>query len=116
MRSKLFVPASRPELYAKALAGPADALSFDLEDSVAAERKDAARQELGAWLAAPPAAQSGKTLIVRVNGLDTPHFGADVQAVAREGLDMLNLPKAEEVEQVREAASALARAEAANGV
>ncbi|WP_235491073.1 aldolase/citrate lyase family protein, partial [Achromobacter sp. DMS1] len=39
MRSKLFVPGSRPELFAKALAGPADALSFDLEDAVAAGRK-----------------------------------------------------------------------------
>ena len=35
MRSKLFVPASRPELFAKALASAADALSFDLEDAVA---------------------------------------------------------------------------------
>ena len=43
MRSKLFVPGTRPELFAKALAGEADALSFDLEDAVAAERKDAAR-------------------------------------------------------------------------
>ncbi len=39
MRSKLFVPGSRPELFAKALASDADALSFDLEDSVAPERK-----------------------------------------------------------------------------
>lgn len=43
MRSKLFVPASRPELFAKALAGEADALSFDLEDAVAEARKDEAR-------------------------------------------------------------------------
>ena len=34
MRSKLFVPAGRPELFPKALAGAADALSFDLEDAV----------------------------------------------------------------------------------
>ena len=35
MRSKLFVPGSRPELFAKAAASAADALSFDLEDAVA---------------------------------------------------------------------------------
>jgi len=116
MRSKLFVPASRPELYDKALAGPADALSFDLEDSVAAERKEQARGQLAQWLAAPAARDSGKTLIVRVNGLDTPHFGPDVQAVVRDGLHLLNLPKAETPEQVREAARTLARAERANGV
>jgi citrate lyase subunit beta/citryl-CoA lyase len=39
MRSKLFVPASRPELFEKALAGDADALSFDLEDSVQEGRR-----------------------------------------------------------------------------
>ena len=43
MRSKLFVPGGRPELFAKALAGEADALSFDLEDSVTPELKGAAR-------------------------------------------------------------------------
>jgi len=116
MRSKLFVPASRPELYDKAVAGPADALSFDLEDSVAPERKAQARDRLAQWLAAPPAHAGGKTLIVRVNGLDTPHFEPDVQAVVRDGLHMLNLPKAETPGQVRDAARALARAERANGV
>ncbi len=39
MRSKLFVPASRPELFSKALASAADAISFDLEDAVVAARK-----------------------------------------------------------------------------
>lgn len=115
MRSKLFVPASRPELYAKALAGQADSLSFDLEDSVAADRKDEARQQLAQWLSSPEAQATGKTLIVRVNAMDTPYFLADLQAVARPGLHMLNLPKAEEVEQIREAARVLAEAESANG-
>jgi len=35
MRSKLFVPASRPDWYGKALTSAADAISFDLEDAVA---------------------------------------------------------------------------------
>lgn len=116
MRSKLFVPASRPELYAKALAGQADALSFDLEDSVTADRKDEARQQLAQWLASPEAQATDKTLIVRVNAMDTPYFAEDVQAVAVPGLAMLNLPKAEHVEQIREAAQVLAQAERANGV
>ncbi|HEY4802670.1 MAG TPA: aldolase/citrate lyase family protein, partial [Paraburkholderia sp.] len=51
MRSKLFVPASRPELFEKALASAADALSFDLEDSVAPARKPEAREALRALLA-----------------------------------------------------------------
>ncbi|MEI7568784.1 MAG: aldolase/citrate lyase family protein, partial [Alcaligenaceae bacterium] len=46
MRSKLFVPASRPELFAKALASAADAISFDLEDAVEERSKPAARVAL----------------------------------------------------------------------
>ncbi|WP_025137831.1 CoA ester lyase [Achromobacter sp. DH1f] len=116
MRSKLFVPGSRPELFAKALAGPADALSFDLEDAVAAERKAEARGHLAALLASPAAAACAKTLIVRVNALDSAHFQADVQAVVRPALRLVNLPKAESVAQVRAAADAIERARQANGV
>ena len=56
MRSKLFVPGSRPELFAKALAGSADALSFDLEDAVPDDCKSAARDAVAAWLASAQAA------------------------------------------------------------
>lgn len=52
MRSKLSVPAGRPELFPKALAGAADALSFDLEDAVLDSRKDEARANLRAFRAA----------------------------------------------------------------
>lgn len=116
MRSKLFVPASRPELYVKALASAADALSFDLEDSVSADRKDEARQQLAQWLSSPEAQAAEKTLIVRVNAMDTPYFPDDVRAVVLSGLDMLNLPKAESVDQIRAASRVLADAERANGV
>lgn len=116
MRSKLFVPGSRPELFPKALASEADGLSFDLEDSVSESRKDEARQELGRLLASDAAAGSGKVLIARVNAQDTPHFHADVQAVVRPGLQLLNVPKVDSVEQVVAAADAVIRAERANGV
>ena len=75
MRSKLFVPGSRPELFAKALAGEADGISIDLEDAVEESRKVEARGAVAAFLRAEPPA-SGKVIIVRVNGRDTPHFGA----------------------------------------
>jgi citrate lyase subunit beta / citryl-CoA lyase len=54
MRSKLFVPGSRPELFGKALASAADAISFDLEDAVAKDRKAEARTTLAAFLEALP--------------------------------------------------------------
>ncbi|QHI96665.1 HpcH/HpaI aldolase/citrate lyase family protein [Xylophilus rhododendri] len=118
MRSKLFVPGSRPELFDKALAGDADALSFDLEDAVAESRKAEARQTLGDFLArvADPAVKRGKVMIVRVNPLDTPHFAPDLAAVVRPGLDLLNLPKPEEPAQVIQAVEALIQAERTNGV
>jgi citrate lyase subunit beta/citryl-CoA lyase len=112
MRSKLFVPASRPELFAKALAGDADALSFDLEDAVQESRKADARRTLEEFLRQASERPPGKILIVRVNGLTTPHFEADLRAVVWPGVDMINLPKPESAEAVRAVAAALARVEA----
>jgi citrate lyase subunit beta/citryl-CoA lyase len=111
MRSKLFVPASRPEFFAKALAGDADAISFDLEDAVQESRKGEARRAVQSFLQETPPRSRGKVIIVRVNGLNTSHFEADVAAVARPGVDMINLPKPESAEDVRAAAAVLARHE-----
>ncbi|MCP2515823.1 CoA ester lyase [Achromobacter mucicolens] len=114
MRSKLFVPASRPELFDKALASEADALSFDLEDAVAPSRKPAARQALADWLASPAfrAAQSEhpKKIIVRVNAADTSYFPEDVDALGGLPIDMVNLPKVESADALREAAGRAAQA------
>jgi citrate lyase subunit beta/citryl-CoA lyase len=110
MRSKLFVPASRPELFAKALASEADALSFDLEDAVDESMKGEARQELARFLRALEPGH-GKIIIVRVNGLATPHFEADIEAITGPGLDIVNLPKPESPDDVKACAAALATAE-----
>lgn len=111
MRSKLFVPGSRPELFPKALTGSADALSFDLEDAVPETGKGEARRLVGEALRSPEFAASRKILIVRVNALTTPHFAADLAAVVGPRLDLLNLPKVESAADVRAAARALARLE-----
>ncbi len=106
MRSKLFVPGSRPELFAKAMASEADGLSFDLEDAVDESRKDEARETLGKFLRTL-APGHGKTIIVRVNGLDTPHFEKDLAAVMCDELDIVNLPKPESPDDIRRCAWAL---------
>src|SRR3546814_6754370 len=95
MRSKLFVPASRPELFTKALDSAADAISFDLEDAVLPDRKAYAREQLGLLLDQPAPAQSGKTLIVRVNAMDTEYFVDDLRVACRTGIDIINIPKIE---------------------
>ena len=116
MRSKLFVPGSRPELFAKAMAGEADGLSFDLEDAVDESMKDEARRTLARFLASL-APGHGKTIIVRVNGLATQHFAADIEAIATLGVvDLVNLPKPDSGDDIRECAEALARAERRAGV
>ena len=110
MRSKLFVPGSRPELFAKAMASEADALSFDLEDAVDEARKGEARVELAKFLRSLPP-NTGKVIIVRVNGLDTPHFEKDIEAIVGPGLDIVNLPMCEGGDDVRECSTAIARVE-----
>jgi citrate lyase subunit beta/citryl-CoA lyase len=113
MKSKLFVPASRPELFAKALRSAADAISFDLEDAVAPERKDEARRVLTDWLSTEMPrehAAHGKKIIVRINGADTPHFNNDVSALGRAPVDIINVPKIESPAGVRSAADALSAA------
>jgi len=116
MKSKLFVPASRPELFPKALASAADAISFDLEDAVAESRKDEARAALRNLLVTPDALPPHKTIIVRVNAYGTPHFAADLAAVTQRGVALVNLPKPRHPDDVRAVARALGEAERANGV
>lgn len=116
MKSKLFVPGSRPELFPKALASAADALSFDLEDAVAPAAKPRARGELQALFESGQCADAGKTIIVRVNACDTPWFADDLRAVVRNGVDLINLPKPDSADQVRAVARAIADAERENGV
>jgi citrate lyase subunit beta/citryl-CoA lyase len=116
MRSKLFVPGSRPELFAKALAGDADALSFDLEDAVAEDRKAEARARVADFVAGPAVAQAAKLIIVRTNAPDSPHFAADLAALARPGVTLLNLPKIESPQALLDAVAALETAERTNAV
>ena len=116
MRSKLFVPGARPDLFAKALAGQADALSFDLEDAVAAEAKPAAREAVAAFVHSEAARTAAKAMIVRVNPPGTPWFLDDVAAVVHAGIALINLPKAESAAGVRDAVARIAAIERRMGV
>ena len=116
MRSKLFVPGVRPELFAKALAGDADALSFDLEDSVPEQHKDAARANVAGFVRSQPLRDAAKVIVVRVNALGTPHFEADLLAVAGPGVALINVPKVESAEDIHAAVAVLERVETGNGI
>lgn len=91
--SYLFVPADRPQRYAKALASGAEAVIVDLEDAVAPADKEAARDALARWLDAPD--ETGR-VVVRVNGADSPWFEADRALVTRSArVAAVMLPKAD---------------------
>ncbi len=74
-QSLLFVPGSRPERFAKALASGADIVTIDLEDAVGPADKDMAR-------AAAIAAVGDPRLGIRINGVRTRHGLADLLAIA----------------------------------
>jgi len=116
MRSKLFVPGARPDLFAKAMAGDGDALSLDLEDSVLPEHKASARDAVAALVASDAASRLAKAIIVRVNAAETKWFSDDLSAVVHPNLTLLNLPKIESVEGVQAAVRALELVEAERGI
>ena len=80
-RTLLFVPGNRPERFDKAVASGADAIVLDLEDSVPAAAKHAAREAIAAaW---PGLQARGVPLVVRINPLDTVLGHDDAHWLAR---------------------------------
>lgn len=108
-RSFLFVPATRPERFAKALASGADAVIIDLEDAVAPGEKAQARQLLAqAW---PGLAAAGRArVLVRVNAGNTAWHGDDLNllgGLAGLGVAGVVLAKAEHAAQLSHVAAML---------
>ncbi len=91
LRSLLFVPGNSERKFARARDCGADALILDLEDSVAASEKAAARAHVAGLI--EPGAKRDWTFIVRVNALDTGLTLDDLAAVVKPGLDALLIPK-----------------------
>ncbi len=112
MRSKLFVPASRPELFAKALSSAADAISFDLEDAVEEGQKGFARQALFDFFETNQT-QNTKAIVVRINAIDTMHYAADLEAVVSSAVQIINLPMVESATAVRDLSARIGKLETA---
>lgn len=98
MLTLLYVPGDRPERIAKALASSAGGVAIDLEDAVAPDAKDAARDALVRFLSAAPA-----HVQVRINDSRSAYGQADLKALGGLGV-ALRLPKIESAEQVRQVA------------
>jgi citrate lyase subunit beta/citryl-CoA lyase len=90
-RSVLYMPGSNARAVEKARALPVDAVILDLEDSVAPDAKAAARRQVLDAVAA--GGFGGREVIVRINGLDTPWWIEDLDAVAKARPDAVLVPK-----------------------
>ena len=103
IRSYLYVPGSDPRRIENALASEADAVVLDLEDAVAPNRKEEARETVAGFL------RSGdeKPIFVRVNVPGSALAEEDIEAVAEPNLAGLRLPKTESAEAVRRVAKRL---------
>lgn len=113
MRSLLFVPADSERKLAKAMAAGADALILDLEDSVAADMKPRARGLTHEFVSAvhKTAAPGRPRIYVRINGLSTSYWQADLAGLAGAMPDGVMLPKAQSGEHVHQLSVALGHAE-----
>ena len=116
MRSLLFVPGDDERKLAKALASGADALIVDLEDSVAAAAKAAARATAAAFLAEARGRAKRPRLYVRVNALDSGLAEADLDAIMAGAPDGIVLPKCRDGADVQRLAAKLAVREAECGL
>lgn len=92
-RSELAVPGTNPALFGKAAQSAADIIFLDCEDAVAPDDKEAARRNIIAAL--NDIDWGRKTMMVRINGLDTHYMYRDVVDIveACPRLDMILIPK-----------------------
>ena len=104
-RSVLFMPGSNARALERAKTLPADGLIFDLEDAVAPDAKETARQMV--CHAVRAGGYGRRELIVRVNALAALWGDADLAAVATCGVDAVLLPKVESSDMVRKVISIL---------
>src|SRR5262245_58470766 len=97
-RSVLYMPGSNARAIEKARTLSADGVILDLEDAVAPEVKEQARQQVA------DAVKAGgfgtREVFIRVNGIDTPWHADDLAAAAHAGPDAILVPKISEVAQL----------------
>lgn len=98
-RTMMFMNAQKPGLIKDAYIYGSDSIILDLEDAVAENQKDAARFSL---FHALKSIDYGDTeVLVRINGLDTPHWQEDIRCVVASGADGIRIAKCESADDVR---------------
>jgi (S)-citramalyl-CoA lyase len=109
-RNLLFVPGTRPDRFAKALAARPDMVTVDLEDAVIPSQKDEARARSMPLF--EEARADGIKRVVRINGMRTPFGLKDLLAIVEHPSppDAIMLPKVESADEVRIVDALLQRA------
>lgn len=95
-RSELAVPGSNPKMFDKALTSAADYIFLDLEDAVAPDDKTSARSNIIEALRGHDWSGHGKTMSIRINGIDTHYMYRDVVDIleqAGDRVDTILIPK-----------------------
>ena len=107
-RSCLYMPGANTRALEKARTLPADVLILDLEDAVAPDAKEAARETIAAVL--QEQAYGEREVIVRANALDTPWSADDIAMAVSAGANGVLLPKVETAADIEQIDGALGTA------
>ncbi|MCB6346211.1 aldolase/citrate lyase family protein [Enterocloster lavalensis] len=113
-RSMMFLNCQKPGLIKDPYIYGADSIMLDLEDAVAENQKDAARYSL--FHALREIDYRGVERVVRINGLDTPHWREDIRVCVAGGADTIRIAKTERAQDVRVVEEAVTAAEEEFGV
>lgn len=107
-RSALYMPGSNARALEKAKTLAADVVIFDLEDAVAPDAKEAAREQVMAAVAG--GGYGRREVVVRINGLDTNWGAEDLASAAAAAPDAILVPKVSTGEQLADVARGVAQA------
>lgn len=113
-RTMMFMNAQKPGLIKDAFIYGTDSIILDLEDAVAENQKDAARFSL--YHALKSIDYGDTEVIVRINGLDTPHWEEDIRVVVAGGADGIRIAKCESADDVHKVEEKVLEAEKEFGV
>ncbi|HIX52411.1 MAG TPA: HpcH/HpaI aldolase/citrate lyase family protein [Candidatus Lachnoclostridium stercoripullorum] len=108
-RSMMFLNCQKPSLIKDPYIYGPDSIMLDLEDAVAENQKDAARYSL--YHALQEIDYRGVERVVRINGLDTPHWREDIRVCVAGGADTIRIAKTESAQDVRTVEEAVLAAE-----
>ena len=113
-RTMMFMNAQKPGLIKDAYIYGCDSIMLDLEDAVAENQKDAARFSL--YHALKTIDYGDTEVIVRINGLDTPHWREDIRVCVAGGVDGIRIAKCESAQDVHTVEKAVESRDVLEGV